>query len=203
MTYENWRVTNDMCHWSLVNSHMSLKDPRPESPPGGIMNNTVYCVASTEPQANDILMHLRNLGFSSSEVSVLLKAKETKNISMKEDAVRDAEKGSLVGGALGALAGLTIFSAPILGPLAVAGPIIAALGGAAVGGVVGGLAGGTGALARIGIPENATPRLQQKINEGAILIAVHSNQPARLDRALRVFKSSGAEEVYSQEDLAA
>ena len=167
------------------------------------MKNTVYCIASTEAQANDILLHLRNLGFSSSEVSVLLKAKETKNISMKEDAVRDAEKGGLVGGALGALAGLTLFSAPILGPLAVAGPIIAALGGAAVGGVVGGLAGGTGALTHIGIPKHATARLQQQIGEGAILIAVHSDQPARLDRALRVFKSSGAGEVYSQEDLAA
>ena len=167
------------------------------------MKNTVYCIASTEPQANDILMHLRNLGFSSSEVSVLLRAKETKNISMKEDAVREAEKGSLVGGALGALAGLTIFTAPILGPLAIAGPIIAALGGAAVGGVLGGLAGGTGALTRIGIPEHVTPRLEQKIKNGAILIAVHGDDPARLDRAVRLFKSSGAEDVYSEEDLAA
>jgi len=167
------------------------------------MKNTVYCIASTETQANDILMHLRNLGFSSSEVSVLLKAKETKNISMKEDAVREAEKGSLIGGALGALAGLTIFTAPILGPLAIAGPIIAALGGAAVGGVIGGLAGGTGALTHIGIPEHVTPSLEQKIKNGAILIAVHSDDPARLDRAVRVFKASGAEEVYSEEDLAA
>ena len=167
------------------------------------MKNTVYCIASTETQANDILMHLRNLGFSSSEVSVLLKAKETKNISMKEDAVREAEKGGLVGGALGALAGLTILTAPILGPLAIAGPIIAALGGAAVGGVVGGLAGGTGALTHIGIPENVTPRLEQKIKSGAILIAVHGDDPARLDRAVRLFKSSGAEDVYSEEDLAA
>src|SRR5579862_2728053 len=138
------------------------------------MKNTVYCIASTETQANDILMHLRNLGFSSSEVSVLLKAKETKNISMKEDAVRDAEKGGLIGGALGALAGLTIFTAPILGPLALAGPIIAALGGAAVGGVIGGLAGGTGALVRIGIPEHIAPELERKIENGAILMAVHS-----------------------------
>ena len=75
-------------------------------------------------------MHLRNLGFSSSEVSVLLKAKETKNISMKEDAIRDAEKGGLVGGALGALAGLTIFTAPSLGPLALAGPVSGARSGA-------------------------------------------------------------------------
>jgi len=167
------------------------------------MKNTVYCIAANEPQANDILMHLRNLGFRSSEVSVLLKAKETRNISMKENAIRDAEKGGLVGGALGALAGLTIFTAPILGPLALAGPVIGALSGAAVGGVIGGLAGGTGALTHIGIPENATRRLEKRIEEGGILIAVHSHDPARLDRALRIFKSSGAEEVYSSEDLAA
>jgi uncharacterized membrane protein len=167
------------------------------------MKNTVYCIASTETQASDILMHLRNLGFSSSEISVLLKAKETKNISMKEDAVREAEKGGLVGGALGALAGLTIFTAPILGPLAIAGPIIAAIGGAAVGGMIGGLAGGTGALVRIGIPENLAPDVERKIKNGAILIAVHAGDPARMDRALRVFKASGAEEVYSEEDLAA
>src|ERR1700746_250046 len=105
---------------------------------GERMRNTVYCIASAEPQDNHILLHLRNLGFSSSEVSVLLKAKETRNISMKEDALRDAEKGGLIGGALGALAGLTIFTAPILGPLALAGPIISAIGGAAVGGMVGG-----------------------------------------------------------------
>ena len=167
------------------------------------MTDTVHCIASNEHQANDILLHLRNLGFRSSEVSVLLKAKETRNISLKENAIRDAEKGGLVGGALGALAGLTIFTAPILGPLALAGPIIGALSGAAVGGVIGGLAGGTGALTRSGIPEHAAGRLEQRIEEGGILIAVHSNDPARLDRAVRVFKSSGAEEVYSSEDLAA
>ena len=168
------------------------------------MKNTVYGIASTETQANDILLHLRNLGFSSAELSVLMKqTREPKNISMKEDAVRDAEKGGLIGGALGALAGFTIVTAPILGPLAIAGPIIAALSGAAVGGVLGGLAGGTGALAHIGIPEHLRLRLEQKIRDGAILIAVHADDPARLDRAARVFKSSGAEDIYSDEDLAA
>ena len=167
------------------------------------MKNTMIGIASTEEQANDILMHLRNLGFSSSEVSVLLKANDTRNISMKEDAVRDAEKGGVIGGALGAIAGFTIFAAPILGPLAIAGPIISAIGGAAVGGVVGGLAGGTGALAHVGVPEHLRARVEQKIHEGAILFAVHSDDAARLDRALRVFKSSGAEEIYSDQDLAA
>jgi hypothetical protein len=179
------------------------ENPQSEIPFEVSMENTVYCLASTEPQANDILTHLRNLGFSASEVSVLLKEKETKNISMKEDAIRGIEKGGLVGGALGALAGLTVLSIPVLGPLAVAGPILAALGGAAVGGAVGGLAGGSGALTHIGVPEESVPRLHDRLEHGAILIAVHSDNPARLDRALRVFKSSGADDIYSSEDLAA
>ena len=167
------------------------------------MENAVYCLASTEPQANEILTHLRNLGFGSSEISVLLKAHDTRNISVKEDAIRAAEKGGIAGGILGALAGLTVLTVPVLGPLAVAGPILAALGGATVGGVVGGLAGGSGALTHIGIPEQETARLEQKLHGGGILIAVHSTDPARQVRALRVFKSAGAEEVSVSGDLAA
>jgi len=167
------------------------------------MENSVYCVASTEPQANDILTHLRNLGFSSSETSILLKQDDTRNISVKEDVVRGATKGGLAGGILGALAGLTVLTIPVLGPLVVAGPIVSALGGAAVGGVVGGLAGGSGALTHIGIPEHDSKRIEQKLHSGAILIAVHTDDPIRRDRALRVFKSSGADEIYSSEERAA
>jgi len=168
-----------------------------------MMENTVYCLALHEPQANEILTHLRNLGFSASEISVLLKDKDTKNITVKEDAIRGARKGGIAGGVLGAIAGLTALAVPAVGPLLVAGPWLAALGGAAVGGVVGGLAGGTGALTHIGIPEHHTDRIAQKLHRGGILIAVHTDDPARLDRALRVFKSSGADEIYTQEDLAA
>ena len=167
------------------------------------MENTVYCLASSEPQANEILTHLRNLRFSSSEISILLKDKETKNISVKEDAIRGARKGGIAGGVLGALVGLTALSIPAVGPLLAAGPLLGAFGGAAVGGVVGGLAGGSGALTHIGIPEELTPRIEEKIHDGAILIAVHSNDPARLDRALRVFKSSGAEDIYGEQGIAA
>jgi hypothetical protein len=167
------------------------------------MEDAVYCIASNEPQANEILTHLRNLGFSSSEISVLLKDKDTKNISVREDAVRGARKGVLAGGILGALAGLTVLTVPVLGPLVVAGPIVSALSGAAAGGVVGGLAGGSGALTHIGIPEHQSARLEERLHDGAILIAVHSSDPVRRDRAFRVFKSSGADEIYGPEDIAA
>jgi hypothetical protein len=167
------------------------------------MENTVYCVVDTEPQANVILTHLRNIGFKSSEISVLLKEKDTRNISIRENAIHGAEAGGALGGALGGLLGFTAMSIPAIGALMVAGPIIAALGGAAVGGAVGGLAGGSGAFARFGIPHEVQQRLQDRILDGGILIAVHSDNPLRRDRAQRVFKSSGAEEVCSSEDLAA
>ena len=168
------------------------------------MKNLVYCLATSEEQADEILMHLRNLGFKSSEVSVLLKDNpQTKNISVQEDAIRGAEKGGLVGGVLGALAGLTALTIPGFGPFVVAGPLLSGLGGAAVGSVIGGLAGGSGALTRIGIPKHAASRIESKLHQGAILAAVHSDDPARLDKALRVFKSSGADEIYASEDQAA
>jgi hypothetical protein len=167
------------------------------------MENTVYCLATSEPQADEILTHLRNLGFTSFEVSILLKDKKTKNISVKEDAIRGARKGAIVGGVLGAIVGATVLSIPAVMPLVVAGPFLAALEGAAAGGMVGGLAGGSGALTHVGIPQEHTGRVAEKIQDGATLIAVHSNDPVRLDRALRVFKSSGAEDIYGEEELAA
>ena len=167
------------------------------------MENTVYCVASSEPVANEILTHLRNLGFTSSEISVLLKTKDTRNISVKEDAIQGVKVGGIAGGVAGVLAGLTVLAVPAVGPLLVAGPFLTALTAGVAAGVVSGLAAGSGALAHIGIPREEAQRLEQRIHDGAILIAVHSSDPARRDKALRVFKSDGAEEVYSSEDAAA
>jgi hypothetical protein len=158
------------------------------------MENTVYCIAGNEPLANVILQHLRNMGFGTHEISVLLKDKDTRNISVRENAVRGAEKGGLLGGILGGLIGLTALTLPV-GPILVAGPIISALGGAAVGTAIGGLAGGTGALRHIGVPEDRAQCLEDRIHGGGIFIAVHSDDPVRLERALQVFRSSGAEEI--------
>jgi hypothetical protein len=150
------------------------------------------------------LQHLRNRGFTPSEVSVLLRENpDTKNISLKEDAIRGAETGGLLGGVLGWIAGLSALMIPGLGAFVAAGPLLSALGGAAVGGAVGGLAGGSGAFARLGLPADDARRFEELIRNGAILIAVHSDDPLRRDQAMRVFKSAGAAEVCALEDRAA
>jgi hypothetical protein len=169
------------------------------------MKPTVYALASSESQANEILTHLRNLGFSASEISVLLKDQsDTRNISLKENALKGAERGGLVGGVLGGLAGLSALAIPGIGPFVALGPLLAALGGSAVGGMVGGLAGGAkGGLTPLGLHRSIEKRLQERLESGDILIAVHSDDPVHRDRATRVFRSSGADEVYFPGDRAA
>src|SRR5215475_6892847 len=122
------------------------------------MSHAVYCSCSSEPQANAILIHLRNAGFSS-EISVFLKNRsDTKDISLKENAVRGAE----IGGVVGALVSLAV---PGIGPALAIGPILATLGGAAAGGAVGGLVGGTGAFRPIHLPEEIADRIQHEVTD--------------------------------------
>ena len=60
---------------------------------------------------------------------------------------------------------------PGLGPFIAAGPIMAALSGAALGGTIGGL---TGALVGMGIPEFEAKQYEGKVKGGNALISVHS-----------------------------
>jgi outer membrane lipoprotein SlyB len=152
----------------------------------------VYCLCHDESEANTILTHLRNAGFSR-EISVLLQDRsDTKDISLKENVFR----GAGVGGVVGALLALAI---PGIGAALAVGPIVAALGGAAAGGVVGGLAGGSGAFRPLGLSHDVSSRLHHRVSEGDILIAVHSHDSSKLQMATQIFKSEGAEEIYRTE----
>jgi len=151
--------------------------------------DAVYCLSPNEPKANAILTHLRSLGFGS-EISVLLESDaDTRNISVRENAVR----GATVGSVAGALLALTI---PGIGLALAAGPIMALLGGAAAGGVVGGLAGGSGAFAPLGLPQAVEARLRERLSAGDILIAVHSDDPEKLQTALDVFRGAEADFIH-------
>ena len=71
-------------------------------------------------------------------------------------------------------------------------PIMAALSGAAVGAAAGAL---TGSLVGLGIPEVHATLYEGKINEGKLLIAVHTEDSDQVDRAKAVLTSRGAEDV--------
>ena len=111
---------------------------------------------------------------------------DTRNISLKENALR----GAGIGSALGASLALIV---PGIGPVLFMG----LLGGAAAGGVVGGLIGGSGGLPPFELPKEVTDRLH-RVNRGDILIAVHSDDPAALRKAVRIFRSEEGEDIYQE-----
>jgi len=159
------------------------------------MATGVYSMTPDEHRANAILTALRNAGFSS-EISVLIGDKAvSRNMSVKEDAARGAKIGSIVG----ALVALTL---PGIGEALIIGPLLAALTGADAGGAVGGLAGGSGALGRIGLPEELSKRVHEGVSKGEILIAVHTDDPAKRRTALTIFETEKAEYVHEEPQAA-
>ena len=93
---------------------------------------------------------------------------------------------------LGLLAGIGALAIPGLGPFIAAGPIMAALSGAAVGATTGGVVGG---LVGLGIPEIEAKRYDEKLKKGNYLIAVHTAESDDVDRAKHIFKNAGAEDI--------
>ena len=163
------------------------------------MAKAVFCTVKDSNQATLVAERLKAAGFTSSDVSVLTPDKEgTKEFAVDnetkapEGAATGAGTGALLGGGLGWLAGIGALAIPGLGPLIAAGPIMAALGGAAVGGTVGGL---TGALIGMGIPEFEAKRYEGKVKGGHALISVHSENSAETERAKKIFEAAGAEDI--------
>lgn len=165
------------------------------------MNNAVYGIASTPEQAESIVTRLQTLGIQSSDVSVLFPDKagtrdfaHEKNTKAPEGATTGGLAGMGVGGALGLLAGIGALAIPGVGPLIAAGPIMAALSGAAVGGATGGL---IGALVGLGIPELEAKQYEGKVRAGNILISVHTENSDERARAKQALEESGATDVSS------
>ncbi len=121
--------------------------------------------------------------------------RRTGNLALKEQTVHGGETGGLLGGVLGWLAGVSALAIPGIGPFIAVGPIVAALGGAAVGTVLGGLTGGSGGFAGLGIPTEVEQRVHQQLMTGQILIGVHYEDVSYRHTAETIFRSEGAEEL--------
>jgi hypothetical protein len=160
---------------------------------------SVFCIATNLGQADRIVDQLKAATFSSNDISVLFPDKGStrdfaheKNTKAPEGAVTGAGTGGVIGGALGWIAGIGALAIPGVGPFIAAGPIIAALSGAAVGAAVGGIAGG---LIGLGIPEIEAKRYEGKVKEGNILISVHTEDSEEITLAKDIFTKNGAQDI--------
>lgn len=102
--------------------------------------------------------------------------------------VEGAGKGAMVGGTIGAIAGLATVAGilPVIGPLFAAGPLATmlgltgAVGTTAAGAATGAAAGGViGALANLGIGTEKAQHYADRVGEGDILVAAHTEHDAR------------------------
>ena len=164
------------------------------------MKSSVFCTA-TPSQAETIINNLKAAGFPNNDISVLLADKggtrdfaHVHNTKAPEGATTGAGTGAVLGGALGWLAGIGALAIPGLGPLIAAGPIMAALGGAAVVGTLGGV---TGALVGMGIPEFEAKQFEGKVKSGSCLISVHSEDSNDSKRVREIFDRAGAKDITS------
>lgn len=163
------------------------------------MAKAVFCTVKTATQASEVVDRLKAAGFTSGDISVLMPDNAgTKAFSVDnqtkapEGAAAGVGTGAVLGGGLGWLAGIGALAIPGFGPLIAAGPIMAALTGAAVGGTLGGL---TGALIGMGIPEYEAKRYEDRVKGGNALISIHSEDSAETQRAKDIFQAVGAEVI--------
>ena len=167
---------------------------------------SVFCITTSREQADRIVDHLKEAGFSNNDISVLFPDKGTsrdfaheKSTKAPEGAVTGASTGGVIGGALGWIAGIGALAIPGVGPFIAAGPLMAALGGAAIGATAGGI---TGGLIGLGIPEIEAKRYEGKVKEGKILISVHTESSDEITRAKDIFHHAGAEDICTTSEAA-
>ncbi len=170
------------------------------------MKKAVMCIAKSRPQVDAIVASLQTAGFSNNDISVLLPNQSgtmdfahAHNTKAPEGAVAGAGTGGPLGGGIGLLAGIGALAIPGLGPFIAAGPIMAALSGAAAGAALGGVAGG---LVGLGIPEMEAKRYEGKLREGNFLVSVHTESSEERKRAEAIFKDASADDICATAETA-
>lgn len=167
----------------------------------------VFGIATSEPQAEQIARALQAGGFPESDISVLFPDNtgthdfgHESHTKAPEGAATGAGTGGLLGGGLGWLIGIGSLAIPGVGPFIAAGPIMAALAGAAIGAATGGI---TGALVGLGIPEYEAKLYDGKIREGNVLISVHVDDRDEMRRAKEILEREGAQHIATSGEASA
>jgi hypothetical protein len=152
-------------------------------------------------RAEDAINRLHTeLGIGTDEISYVYKntddeVKEVPAEDVSGDTPTEgAQKGAIIGGSIGALAGLAAIAGviPVLGPILVAGPLVAALGlgagtlGTAAAGAITGAAAGSliGALMNMGVSKQKAQEYEDRVLAGNVLVAVHTEEGTGVEAIL-------------------
>lgn len=159
----------------------------------------VYAILRTEAAARDAVAALRGDGFDQGNVSLLARqgarSPELKPGGSSGEWLRAPEGiavGAAVGGALGWIAAVGALTLPGVGAVLAAGPILTALGGAAVGAASGMVA---GSFVGLGMSEIEAREYQEAAVRGDIVLAVRVESLDQQARAARILAEHEASSI--------
>lgn len=177
---------------------------------------TIIGVFSSADDAENLVDELEIKGYNSKEMSIIAKDNAhlykkvgSKGGAVTSGAVSGATAGGVIGGLAGLLIGLGAIAIPGIGGLLIGGPLAAALGltgaaattvsGATTGILAGGLVGG---LVALGIPEDVARVYEERVREGAVLLAVPVKGMDQAHEVRDMFTRHQAAQVRTLDQLA-
>ena len=166
---------------------------------------SISAIFKDREQIDDVIRRLIDRGISRDDISVIGKnfQSETKiaGFITKKDVIlgglrQGAIFGSLFGSALALLSGVGVLFVPFIGTVVAAGPLGAALLGAASGALAGSAGAGlVSGLVALGLPEEKAAVYQTRVEAGEFLVAVEI--PADKSGEFQLLlESAGGEEIH-------
>jgi uncharacterized membrane protein len=141
--------------------------------------NSVVAIYDTHPQAEEAIRNLQKSGFDMKKLSIVGKDYHSEEnvtgyYSTGDRMMYWGKLGAVWGGFWGLLFGAAFFAIPGIGPVLVAGPLVAWIVGALEGAVVmGGLSAVGGALYGIGIPKDSIMKYESALKADKFILLAH------------------------------
>src|SRR5215813_1259248 len=172
--------------------------------------NAAIAVYDSHSEAEEAIKELERGGFDMKKLSIVGKDYHTEEHAVGFYNTGDRVKawgktGAFWGGLWGLLLGWAFFFIPGIGPLMIAGPLVAWLVSALEGAVVvGGLSAIGAALYSLGIPKDSVINYETAIKAGKFLVIAHGTAE-EVERARNILHSAGRHDVdmYAGEEKAA
>jgi len=146
------------------------------------------------------VVRLEAAGFAKKEIGLLVQEEAVKTLleddqqeAIGEGAAYGAAGGGVLGGLIGLVAGAGTLLIPGVGPALAAGTLLSVLGATAAGAGIGAAYGGiTGALTGWGLAEEHANLYSEGLERGGALLAVHTNDPMRIEAAQEILIAANA-----------
>jgi hypothetical protein len=164
--------------------------------------NAVIGVFDAHENAEGAIRELQKAGFDISKLSIVGKdyhtEEQVRGFYTTGDRVKFWGKlGAFWGGIWGLLLGAAFFLVPGIGPVVVAGPLVAAIVGGLEGAVVvGGLSAIGAALVSMGIPKDSVLKMEVALKADKFLVVVHGAS-AEVEKARAILSTQGATDLVT------